>query len=160
LRKESVWRGASSAGLGKSNFLNMPEFKFLSQFSNIQNGMLKSKNEQTACSILNSMLKIQQFTVADAARRAADTALITSMSLMSRDMSRNSDEAWACAIYINLFSGSLHNCRYHTHIHTCARANTHTHTGAHTRARTHTHTHTSCPLAGWRRIGCLILSHL
>ena len=41
-------------------FFNMPEFKFsFARSLYTQNGMLKAKNEQMACSILNSMLKIQ-----------------------------------------------------------------------------------------------------
>ena len=42
------------------NLFNMPKFKFHRRLNFfIQNGMFRAKNEQTACSILNSMLKIR-----------------------------------------------------------------------------------------------------
>ena len=42
------------------NFFNMPEFQFHPRLNFfIQNGMFRAKNEQTACWILNSMLKIR-----------------------------------------------------------------------------------------------------
>jgi hypothetical protein len=58
--KTSVLAHAVFQGLTCRNFFNMPNLNKVNTLSPyIQNGMFKAKNEQTACSILNSMLKIQ-----------------------------------------------------------------------------------------------------
>ena len=58
--KTSVLAHAVFQGFTCRNFFNMPEFKFgQKRISFIQNGMFEVKNEKTACSILNSMLKIR-----------------------------------------------------------------------------------------------------
>ena len=58
--KTSVLAHAVFQGFTCRNFFNMPEFKFYPErISFIQNGMFQVKNEQTARSILNSMLKIR-----------------------------------------------------------------------------------------------------
>ena len=58
--KTSVLAHAVFQGFTCRNFFDMPEFKFhLVAKIFVQNSMFQAKNEQTACSILNSMLKIR-----------------------------------------------------------------------------------------------------